>query len=66
MVTDLLLSVINQMSGNVASMFYFYVSAEPRLKNTAIGPKIWSEIPEHLKSLSPYSFGNNLNFLLSC
>jgi len=36
----------------------------PRMKTSLgqlslkyVGPKIWSDIPENLKSLSPYSFG---------
>jgi len=43
----------------------------PRMKTSLgqlslkyIGPKIWSNIPEKLKSSSPYSFGKK--FLLSC
>jgi len=33
---SILLFVINQLGRNVASMFYFYVLAESRLKNTVL------------------------------
>jgi len=46
------------------------VRALKTLRNTAlkyIGPKIWSNIPEKLKSSSPYSFGKKYKkVLLSC
>ena len=46
----------------------------PRMKTTLgqlslkyIGPKTWSNIPEKMKSSSPYSLGKKyINFLLSC
>jgi len=55
----------------LASLQKYYL---PRLKTSLgqlslkyIGPKIWSDIPENLKSSSPYSFGKQYkNVLLSC
>ena len=55
----------------LASLQKYYL---PRMKTTVgqlslkyIGPKIWSNIPEKLKSSSPYSFGENYKkVLLSC
>ena len=49
-----IISVVNQTSLGQVSPKY-------------IGPKIWSNIPEKLKSSSPYSFGKKYEkVLLSC
>jgi len=45
----------------------------PRMKTSLgqlslkyVGPEIWSNIPENLKSSSPYSFGKKYKKSLSC
>ena len=56
---------------DLASLQKYYL---PRMKTSLgqlslkyIGPKIWSNIPEKLKSSSPYSFGKqHKKVLLSC
>jgi len=55
---------INKYQTRLASLQEYYL---PRMKTSLgqlslkyIGPKIWSNIPENLKSLSPYSFRKNI------
>jgi len=55
---------VHKYQTRVASLQKYYL---PRMKTSLgqlspkyIGPKIWSNIPEKLKSSSPYSFDKNL------
>jgi len=62
---------IHQYQTRLVSLQKYYL---PRMKTSLgqlslkyIGPKIWSNIPEKLKSSSPYSFGKKyIKVLLSC
>jgi len=55
---------VHKYHTRLASLQQYYL---PRMKTSLgqlslkyIGPKIWSNIPEKLKSSSPYSFGKNM------
>jgi len=62
---------VHKYQTRLASLQKYYL---PRMKTTLghlslkyIGPKIWSNIPERLKSSSPHSFGKKYKkVLLSC
>jgi len=62
---------VHKYQTRLASLQNYYL---PRIKTSLgqlslkyIGPKIWSNIPENLKSSSPYSFGKKCKkVLLSC
>ena len=62
---------VHKYQTRLASLQKYYL---PRMKTSLgqlslkyIGPKIWSNIPENLKSSSPYSFGKKYKkVLLSC
>jgi len=59
---------VHKYQARLASLQKYY---SPRMKTSLaqlyIGPKIWSNIPENLKSSSPYSFGKKYKkVLLSC
>jgi len=62
---------VHKNQTRLASLQKYYL---PRMKRSLgqlsllyIGPKIWSNIPENLKSSSPYSFGKKCKkVLLSC
>jgi len=62
---------VHKYQTRLASLQIYYL---PRMKTSLgqlslkyIGPKIWSNIPEKLKSSSPYSFGKKYKkVLLSC
>jgi len=65
------ISSVHKYKKSLASLQKYYL---PRTKTSLgqlswkyIGPKIWSNIPENLKSSLPYSFGKQyINVLLSC
>jgi len=65
------ISSVHKYQTRLASLQKYYL---PRMKTSLgqlslkyIGPKIWSNIPENLKSPSPYSFGKKYEkVLLSC
>ena len=62
---------VRKYQTRLASLQNYYL---PRMKTSLgqlslkfIGPKIWSNIPENLKSSSPYTFGKKYKkVLLSC